>query len=113
MTILSDFTKSLRQGPFRKNTLFFSEYHNSRQVKILLILKKISYISLSNMVKKQCLQISKKDCLEITRNRGKTFCVISIYIAGSNVKTEIDCNSSELNLFKRKGIKEARTFWKE
>lgn len=99
---------TLRQISLKHNPLFFNAEHERRQAKILSTIKKISAVSISNLEKRQCSNISVEDRLVIMKNKGKNFCVIAIYVKGSNVRLEMNCNSSTLEDFKKVQVREIR-----
>lgn len=100
--------KDMRQGCLKNQHLFFTDKHKKRLAKIVSELKKLEGVSFSNSFPRQCSKRSDDDRLVILENKGKNLCVIAIYVASSNVRQEMDCNSLDLNYFKRVQIKKIR-----
>lgn len=106
--VTADSVKSRRCGGLKNTPLFYKDEHKRRFAKILSLLKNAPNVSLTNIEMRQCSSVSKKDCLLVTRNVSKNHCIISVYLIGSNIRMEMDCNSFDLNTFKMVHLKKIR-----
>ncbi len=100
--------KDRRQKGYKNDALFDSDEHREKRKDILCELKKLKGVSFSNLFERQNKVRSKANCLVLLETKGENFCLIAIYVTGSNVRLEIDCNSLNLKHFKSVELKKIR-----
>lgn len=100
---------ALRQICFKNQHISFTDEHAKRLAEIISVLKKMEGVSFSNLFKRQTRIKSDEDCLLLLQTKSKNLCVIAIYVKGSNVRLEINCNSTNLKYFKREQLKKIRS----
>lgn len=84
----------------KQGTFILTKEHTARFLEIEKELKKLKNVSFSKAVYGMALAVSKKDRVVIWESKGN-LCTIAIYVTGSNIRWNIDCNSLNQKQFKK------------